>query len=438
MFGLMKTRICSQKPSEREARRLAFCGTCKTLGARYGQRTRLLLNHDAVFLAELMEALAPAAAPDGDRAFRSFSCLALPAYGPKVPIRLRYAAAATVFLAEAKLADRLDDSPSLLADAFSRAYGRAFQRAAADLSAWDAPVDPVLSLLGSQGAREEAASALLGDRSSVEVLARLAGPTAESTALVFEHGARLAGRPGAARAMGELGRAFGTLVYLLDAYEDFERDSTRGEFNAFRAAYALARGPMPEELRPAFRQAVWSSGVEAVQRIEELPFPEVRRSLFAGRLRSNLSARLGESVRSTHVCEGSPGSGERAPLRSALGRARAIADASLSPLRPAARAIAVPLFVLLAFPLALFLPSWARPERSLRESLGLALNLMFAGGVVRALTTPLLFSAAPGGPGGVGEAVKAARHAKKGSGGDGCCDGCDCGDCCCDCGGCDC
>ena len=69
------------------------------------------------------------------------------------------------------------------------------------------------------------------------------------------------------------------------------------------------------------------------------------------------------------------------------------------------------------------------------DCLGLALNLMFAGGVVRALTTPLLFSAAPGGPGGVGEAVKAARHAKKGSGGDGCCDGCDCGDCCCDCGG---
>ncbi len=43
MFGLMK-----RPPRE------PYCGTCKTMGERYGQKTRLLLNHDTVFLAELL------------------------------------------------------------------------------------------------------------------------------------------------------------------------------------------------------------------------------------------------------------------------------------------------------------------------------------------------------------------------------------------------
>src|SRR5512140_1208469 len=96
MFGLMKTTICSQRPADREARRMAYCGTCKTLGAHYGQKSRFLLNHDAVFLAELIEALegpGPAARPV-DRALASYNCLALPSRGETVPVRLRYAAAA--------------------------------------------------------------------------------------------------------------------------------------------------------------------------------------------------------------------------------------------------------------------------------------------------------------------------------------------------------
>ena len=43
MFGLIK-----------RADRLAYCGSCKTIGAMYGQRVRLLLNHDMVFLGELL------------------------------------------------------------------------------------------------------------------------------------------------------------------------------------------------------------------------------------------------------------------------------------------------------------------------------------------------------------------------------------------------
>jgi hypothetical protein len=445
MFGLMKTRICSQRTQDRETRRLAYCGTCKTLGAAYGQRARLLLNHDAVFLAELMEALEPAAPDPGPHpAFRSYSCLALPAIGSAVPIRLRYAAAATVFLAEARVADRREDSPSPWVEVFARVYGGAFRNAGEELSAFGAPAETIRVLLGMQVAREEASPAAREKRPAAAVLASLAEPTAQSTALFFGHGARLAGRPGAEEAMEDLGRAFGRLVYLLDAFEDYEKDGTRREFNAFRTAYELPAGPLSGRERAALRQVVWSAGVETADRIEALPISAERRLLFASRLRSNLLPRLEAGERPVHSCGTSSAPESRGRLLSATGRARAIASASLVTSSNAVRALLTPLLVLLAFPLALFLPSWASPARGLGESLGLALNLMFAGGVVRALLSPLRFAAAgprvppppiPGAP------IGATRgHGKEGEGGggcccDGCCDSCDCGDCCsgCDC-----
>jgi Family of unknown function (DUF5685) len=57
--------------------------------------------------------------------------------------------------------------------------------------------------------------------------------------LFFAHGVRLVGRADLQPAMRELGREFGRLIYLLDAFEDYERDARRGEFNAIRAAWAL-------------------------------------------------------------------------------------------------------------------------------------------------------------------------------------------------------
>ena len=76
MFGLMK-----------RAERLAYCGSCKTIGALYGQRARLLLNHDMVFLAELLTDQ-----PEWGPAHRSFNCMAMPKEHPRA-LRLRCGAA---------------------------------------------------------------------------------------------------------------------------------------------------------------------------------------------------------------------------------------------------------------------------------------------------------------------------------------------------------
>src|SRR5260370_13764372 len=210
MFGLM-----------RRAPRLPYCGTCKALGAVYGHRTRLLLNHDTVFLAELLLAQTPE--PEWTGAYKSFNCLSLPGRDEKFPVALDFAAAATVVLAHFKVADHADDTGWWRWRAASRMLSPSYRRAAARLRAWEFPLDEVEALLTSQSRREARA----------ESLDDVAEPTAAATALFTSHGARLAGLGSEDRErLQRVGHRFGYLIYVLDAFEDRARDQRSGNFNA--------------------------------------------------------------------------------------------------------------------------------------------------------------------------------------------------------------
>jgi hypothetical protein len=402
MFGLMKARTCSLDENAKEIRRLQYCGTCKTLGSLYGQKARLLLNHDTVFLGEVLAALGEGAGtpPPPDASIVSRNCLSLPAKDAAIPPSLSFAAAATVVLAEAKMADHAADSRQWRWRLSQRLYSRTFDDASRWLRDREFPLDEVLEALAGQGNREELVRAGRREGPVAASLASLAEPTAFATGLFFAHGARFTGRPEAVNLLRSLGRAFGTLVYHLDALEDYERDARTGEFNAYRAVLGGADSLSARDSLP-IRQQIWSMGVEVCNLLEELPIPPARADLFAARLRTNLSARLGLS-----------------PKQAACSCVSALTDAK----RPAGY------------------PGQASPATSWRESLALLLNLPFLVSMVSALLSPLRFSATGSGglPEAAGEAVKhAKKHAGGSSGGGGCdcCDSCDCGDCC---GGCDC
>src|SRR5215475_11361430 len=132
MYGLMRARHCGQSVEQSERHRLHYCGTCKTMGRVYGQRSRLLLNHDAVFLAELLTLLsADSSTWNADKAYLSYNCLSLPGSEDGMPRALQLAAAANILLTEFKVADRIKDGGLIRWRLVQRLLSGGFRRSAA-------------------------------------------------------------------------------------------------------------------------------------------------------------------------------------------------------------------------------------------------------------------------------------------------------------------
>jgi hypothetical protein len=486
MFGLMKARTCSQTDELKFQRRLHYCGTCKTLGSLYGQKTRALLNHDTVFLAELLTAINgnPESLKSWEHAYQSYNCLALPDAGQ--PMALQLAATATLVLTEFKIADHINDSKRRLWKSLQRLFSKSFRQANRRLREWQFPLDELRSALLSQAARE--AEALQSNDPADAILDRLAEPTAIATALFCGQGARLVEQPEQEQTLYRLGHHFGTIAYLLDAIEDYEKDSRSGDFNGLAAAYKISAAQLPAEIR---RQAVKKirqrqSQLEAL--LVDLPMSETLQAMFARRLQSNLARKLGAlPVLNTNALSGKTGAqvcqkhlsiAER--WKNAVACSQEIArryrkTAPTTFVKHWASRITSPMVFASVLPVAFFAPQQTTGAQSYSECMSLGLNLMFIGSVISfiamALVKPFRFSTPQGtgfGTGGqlqppdITDAVDASRRRRQQQqGGDSggqdnssCCDGCDCGvcDCCdgchccsecsccdgCDCCGCDC
>jgi len=77
MFGLMKNTGCIQA-DQQDWYRMHYCGTCKSIGSLYGQRSRILLNFDCVFLAELLSVIQETDTKQWDPKLSARSCFSAP------------------------------------------------------------------------------------------------------------------------------------------------------------------------------------------------------------------------------------------------------------------------------------------------------------------------------------------------------------------------
>ena len=243
------------------------------MGRLYGQPARLLLNHDAVFLGELLLALSPT--PDWAPAYTPKRCASLPR-SSQIPPALAYAATANIALAEFAVRDKIADSSKVWHVA-RLALSRPFARARARLAAWQVPTDPLFAVQQRQAEVE---------RESGRPQEFYAAPTGDATRLVFSHGGALVA-PDQTGKLGALGEAFGRLIFVLDALKDRAEDAEGGEFNAIDAsgeAVATARTYVRERLS------------EALSALNALPLPSERRAFFAGRLRTSVATTLGGAL----------------------------------------------------------------------------------------------------------------------------------------------
>ena len=423
----MKAKKCGMSEEEKHFRRLNYCGTCKTIGSLYGQKSRLLLNHDTVFLAELLSALSGENVAGWQKSYQSFNCLSLPKN--ELPAALRFAATTNVILTEFKLADHVSDEGKRRYKMARGAFSGEFRKAESLLKSWDFPLAEVREILETQVLRE----------TTEKSLDALAFPTAQTTAVFFREGVRQIGRRELAASAFELGFAFGKLVYLLDAFEDYEKDFRTRRFNAFRAAFNLKDAQLTAETKRRITPVLRALESGIAEKINLLPLAERQKSLFISRLAQNLHKKLETHppvLKTKQACAVKPPPTFKEKWRQAAARARELTR----PYR-----WQMPLVFLFVFVFALVAPAYSREAKSARECFDLSFNLMFIGAIFGSV---LAFPKAI--PAMTPEEILAEEERKRqmqnaansgggDAGGDGWCDWCDCCDCeDCGCDNCDC
>lgn len=284
MFGLMKNGGC-QHTVTNDWYRLHYCGLCKSIGRKYDQKSRLLLNQDTVFLAEILTKLGRDATEEWDKSLHGYQCFVLPK-APQIPLSLDYAADINLLLGQLRLKDHQADDPVLPWRWVEKWFRKPFEKIRHMLQKWQVDESLIQSLLEENQRREvNTAPSKVGNW--VSALEYYSAPTAQITAYFFAHGGKIAGQPASVPAMQDLGYAFGTLIYVLDAVTDFQEDQETGQFNPLSAFFG--QGRTKEETLNATKDHVWALTTGVEEAIRRLPIDEGFQQALCGRLMFNVA-----------------------------------------------------------------------------------------------------------------------------------------------------
>lgn len=283
----MLNNSCRLQEEDRELYRLHHCGTCKAIGGKYRQSTRLFLNFDFVFLAELLTALSGEDTASWQESYHSFNCFAKDREGGEPPLALRYAATANVLLAALKTDDNLKDSPTFFWRAVKRWFDADFKKAEQEMAQFGVDMDEIWHWIACQQQREKERHLSVARE---EALRYFSEPTARITALVFSKGAAMVG--GDEARVFDFGFRLGELVYALDALEDVEKDRRKKQFNALQRVYQT----VDRQVRQSVGEYIFSLSREMQDAIQQLPIPVARKEEFGQRLSANVAVRVANSL----------------------------------------------------------------------------------------------------------------------------------------------
>lgn len=260
MFGYVLALEDQLTPESWQRYRGAYCGLCRTLGTRFGQRTRLTLTYDMTFLVLLLSSLYEPQEQCG-----TGRCLMHPVHARAYwhNAATDYAAAMNVLLAREKLLDDWRDDKNLAARAGGGLLQQACARAEAQYPRQCAAIRrelEALSALERQGREDPDAAANCFGRLMAELFCWKDDRWAPQ--------------------LSRMGMALGRFIYLMDAWEDAEADIKKNRYNPLKAQAA----------RPDFD--TWMGEVlmvilgDCAEAMEQLPLVQdteiLRTILYAG------------------------------------------------------------------------------------------------------------------------------------------------------------
>ena len=261
MFGFITINDADIEDAERVRYRQAYCGVCRALHARFGQLSRITLNHDLTFMALVLMSLYEPVETTGEA-----TCPVHPLQ--KQPYTensyIDYAADMTVALMYFKCLDDAADDDSLPAKAMARALKKGYARAREQYPRQCETLERGLEEI----ARIEAAARAAGEENP-DAAANCFG-VVFGELFVYEEDFWAA----ELRALGcELGR----FVYMMDAAVDLREDEESGSYNPL-----AGRGFAPQDLKELL--CVYAARVAQV--FERLPLEQdvhlLRSVIYAG------------------------------------------------------------------------------------------------------------------------------------------------------------
>ncbi len=293
MFGLMRKPSCDPPHQNISWKRNHYCGTCKVMATEYGHGSRMFLNFDLVFLAELLTHLSKTEISFSDEAFGSKNCFKLPS-GKNIPLPHQFVAALGVIYADIKIKDNLQDKKSPVWRIPDYLFKKPIAKGWKKLAQWGVDSALIEVWLKEQLTREQEKSSTVFDFYSES--------TAEVTAHIFKAGAKLIKNKEASPVMEDLGRQFGKIIYWLDACEDFIRDKKQKAFNGLQ----VISGDFPERKSMLKMEEHFDKLKEkALEALRKLPIDDEIKDQFSARLESNLFIRTQAAFHKieTHVLD---------------------------------------------------------------------------------------------------------------------------------------
>lgn len=234
MFGYIRPASDRLSKEENERFRSVYCGLCHTMGERYGLSARFLLNFDFTFLAILLS-------PPEEPPCRACTCIAHPCSKRCSMLSseaLELAADRSVILAWWQIQDHIEDHdffPSLKYRAAAALLYRSYRKASGLAPQFDKSVQQHLRELAACE-REQCASIDAAAEPFAALMADIADCVEEERR---------------ARILREIFYHLGRWIYLVDAADDFERDSRENCYNPLRYRYENFTDRLDEDAKAA-------------------------------------------------------------------------------------------------------------------------------------------------------------------------------------------
>lgn len=260
MFGYITINKPEMKFRDFDVYHSFYCGLCGALKERYGKAGQMTLTYDSAFLAVLLTALYEPETVIGET---KCSVHPLERHGTRINRYTEYAADMNVVLSYYQCLDDWKDEKKYSKAVMSRALKSAFSRASERYPEKAEWIRDRLERISECEKRRE------------EEIDRAAGHFGEITAELF-----VTEEDAWADTLRRMGFYLGKFIYLMDAYEDLEKDQAGGHYNPFLSWYGQ------EGYEERCRGVLTMMMAECCRAFERLPIVEygeiLRNILYSG------------------------------------------------------------------------------------------------------------------------------------------------------------